>query len=121
MAEVDDQLIELIPEEVRKAYAEELEYIDSRVKTIQEYGEKGWIGILRKATEFLPWVGDAMTESEIGRANATSDVNRAARAALLIKKIEDRMSVQLDDETKQNIRRDVEEMYNGNWDLPSNQ
>jgi hypothetical protein len=108
--EIDDVFRDLIPEPIRRAYSEEQEFIDRKVKFIQE-SDGNW-GYVIKSLSFLPYIGDAMTEQEIGPAAATSDVNRESRFIQMLRKIEAELGP-IDDETKANIRKDIEAMYNG--------
>lgn len=109
----DDDLAKLVPEVVRKAYADEQAFIDERVERINKVGEDGWAGYFRAGTEWIPYVDEVFREEPKGPAAATSDVNREARFQALVKKIEDGLGEKLDDETKKNVRKDLEAMYNG--------
>jgi hypothetical protein len=82
-----DELAKLLPEVVRNAYAEEQAFIDDRVQAINNLGETGFMGWFRAGTEWLPWIGDVMTESPKGPAAATSNVNREARFRAMANKL----------------------------------
>lgn len=107
----DEEALQIIPEAVRDAYAEEERFIAHRVEAMRKAGETWY----RQLTEYIPYIDLPMTEQEIGPAAATSDVNREARKALVIKHIEDRLGFELDEETRNNIRADVNAMYNGDY------
>ncbi len=108
--EDDDDLSDLIPAEVRAAYAEEQAFID---QCIARQKDPGWFAFMRTGFEFLPYVGDIFAEDDAKAAAATSNINRQERAGIVIKKIESGMQINLDEITKSNIRRDIYAMYNG--------
>lgn len=105
-----ETLARIIPDAVREAYTQEEEFIAAKVRAARESGDN-WF---RQLTEWIPYIDEPMTEQEIGPAAATSDVNRDARKRQVIAKIEARLGP-LDDETKSNIRKDIEAMYNGDY------
>ncbi len=108
-----DELAALLPEVVRKAYAAEQEFIDNQVESINNVGENGWAGYFRAGTEWIPYVGDIFIEEPKGPAAATSGVNREARFRSMVDTIESGLGEKLDEQTKKNIRADLEAMYNG--------
>jgi hypothetical protein len=66
---------------------------------------------------WLPWVGDIFDENTINTAAATSDVNREARALIVVGKIEQALNTKLGQNTIQGIRVLVENMYNTDLNL----
>jgi hypothetical protein len=99
----------LMPEPLRKIYAQEWEFIIRRVET---YRKRSQSYIQELLTWILPYGLDGpFEENEIGFQAALSDVNTEGRVQAVIGNVEAELGFSLDDETKAGIRADVLHMY----------
>ena len=89
--------------QVREAYTEEERFAAAKIQARIEAG-KSWI---QEALTWAPYIGSIFEEDETGPQAAVDDVNLEARGNEVIQKIETRLGLKLDDETKKNIQEDV--------------